>query len=74
MPAFGYKNHIGIDHERGLIRNWVATDASRHDGAQLLNLLDKANTASNVWADTAYRSKANEKHLTDNGLRAQIRS
>jgi IS5 family transposase len=43
VPAFGCKNHIGIDRERGLIRNWVATDASRHDGAQLLNLLDKAN-------------------------------
>jgi transposase, IS5 family len=25
-----------------------------------------------VWADTAYRSKTNEKHLADNGLRSQI--
>ena len=25
-----------------------------------------------MWADTAYRSKANEKHLADNGLRSQI--
>jgi hypothetical protein len=46
-------------------------DASRHDGA-LLPDLDKDNTASDVWADTAYRSKANEKHLADNGLRSQI--
>ena len=38
------------------------TDAARHDGAQLPNLVSKANTASDVWADTAYRSKANEKH------------
>jgi hypothetical protein len=29
---------------------------SRHDGAQLENLIDKRNTASDVWADTAYRS------------------
>jgi IS5 family transposase len=35
-------------------------------------LIDKDNTASDVWADTAYRSKANEKHLTNNGLRSQI--
>jgi transposase, IS5 family len=35
-------------------------------------LIDKDNTASDVWADTAYRSKANEKHLADNGLRSQI--
>ena len=25
-----------------------------------------------MWADTAYRSKANEKYLADNGLRSQI--
>src|SRR5271154_3440492 len=72
IPAFGYKNHIGIDRAHGLIRTWTATDASRHDGAQLENLVDKSNTASDVWADTAYRSAKNEKHLADNGLRSQI--
>ena len=36
------------------------------------NLISKANTASAVWADTAYRSKANEQHLADSGLRSQI--
>src|SRR5918998_230591 len=56
----------------GLIRTWTVTDAARHDGAQLPNLVSKANTASDVWADTAYRSKANEKHLADNGLRSRI--
>jgi transposase, IS5 family len=53
IPAFGYKNHVGIDRAHGLIRTWTATDASRHDGAQLPNLVDKNNTASDVWADTA---------------------
>jgi transposase, IS5 family len=72
VPAFGYKNHIGIDRRHRLIRSWAATDASRHDGALLPALIDKDNTASDVWADTAYRSKANEKHLADNGLRSQI--
>ena len=72
VPAFGYKNHLGIDRRHGLIRTWLATDASRHDGAQLPNLVSKANTASDVWADTAYRTKANECHLADNGLRSQI--
>ena len=32
----------------------------------------KANTASAVWADTAYRSKSNEQHLAESGLRSQI--
>ena len=53
IPAFGYKNHIGIDRVHGLIRTWRATDAARHDGAQLPNLIDKQNTASDVWAKRA---------------------
>jgi IS5 family transposase len=72
IPAFGYKNHIGIDRAHGLIRRWRATDAARHDGAQLPNLIDKQNTASDVWADTAYRSAKNEEHIIRNGLRSQI--
>lgn len=40
MPAFGYKNHIGIDREHRLIRTWKATDAARPDGTQLPDLLD----------------------------------
>jgi IS5 family transposase len=72
VPAFGYKNHIGIDRRHGLIRTWVATDAARYDGAQLPNLVSKANTASDVWADTAYRSKANERLLANNALVSRI--
>jgi IS5 family transposase len=72
VPTFGYKNHVGIDRRHGLIRTWTATDAARHDGAQLPSLLSKANTASDVWADTAYRSKANEAHLAGNGFRSRI--
>ena len=36
------------------------------------HLVSKANTGSDVWADTAYRSKANERHLASKGLRSQI--
>lgn len=72
VPAFGYKNHLGIDRRHGLIRTWTATDAARHDGAQLPNLVSKINTASDVWADTAYRSKANEMHLANHGFVSRI--
>ncbi len=72
VPVFGYKNHLGIDHRHGLIRTWAVTDAARYDGALLPVLLDKTNTASDVWADTAYRSQANEAHLADHGLRSRI--
>ena len=72
MPSFGYKNHIGIDRRHGLIRTWITTDAARHDGAQLPGLLSKANTAGDVWADTAYRSKQNEAHLAERGFVSRI--
>jgi transposase, IS5 family len=57
VPAFGYKNHVGIDRRHGLIRRWTATDAATHEGARLGDLLDPDNTASDVWGDTAYRSE-----------------
>jgi hypothetical protein len=36
VPAYGYKNRVGIDRRHGLIRTWTAAHAARHDGAQLL--------------------------------------
>jgi IS5 family transposase len=72
VPAFGYKNHLGIDRRHRLIRRWRVTDAARHDGALLSELIDPNNTAGDVWADTAYRSKANEAFLAGRLLRSQI--
>jgi IS5 family transposase len=59
VPVFGYKNHIGIDRAHRLIRTYAVTHAAAHDGGRLTDLLDGGNTASGVWADTAYRSAAN---------------
>jgi Transposase DDE domain len=56
---FGYENHLGIDRRHGFIRSFAVTDAARHDGRQVRRLLDPHNTASEVFADTAYRSAAN---------------
>lgn len=72
VPMFGYKNHIGIDRRYGLIRTWTATHAARHDGSELPALLDRSNTASGVWADTAYRSAKNEARLTEAGFTSRI--
>lgn len=72
IPAFGYKNHIGIDRSHRLIRAWTVTDASRHDGATLPRLLDRTNTGSRVWADTAYRSHKNEEHLQKTCFKSEI--
>jgi IS5 family transposase len=72
VPAFGYKNHASIDRRHGFIRGWNVTSASAYDGAQLRHVLDKNNTGSTVWADTAYRSKKNEAWLDKNGYRSDI--
>jgi IS5 family transposase len=63
---------VSIDRALGFVRRFTVTDAAAHDGARLASVLDKTNTASAVWADTAYRSKANEAHLQRNGFTSKI--
>jgi IS5 family transposase len=72
VPAFGYKNHISTDRRHGLIRRWSVTHAAAGDGRQLPELIDPDNTASPVWADTAYRSEANEAMLARRGKVSRI--
>jgi IS5 family transposase len=72
IPAFGYKNHVSIDRAHGLIRKWTATHAAAHDGARLEDVLDRTNTASEVYADTAYRSAKNEEMLSRRGFVSRI--
>jgi hypothetical protein len=72
VPMFGYKNHVGIDREHGLLRRYVVTHATAYDGGQLGAVLDRDNTASDVWADTAYRSAANLALLERRGLKRQF--
>jgi IS5 family transposase len=72
VPVLGYKNHVGIDREFGFLRGYTVTHAAAHDGGQLGAVLDRDNTASDVWADTAYRSAANLTLLDRRGLRPQF--
>jgi len=47
--------------------------AAAHEGARLRNgLLDKSNLSAAGWADSAYRSKANERYLGKNGFTSRI--
>lgn len=61
-----------IDRAFGFIRSWAVTSAARHDGAVLRGIITTDNTASDVWADTAYRSKTNEEWLRARGLVSRI--
>jgi IS5 family transposase len=73
IPLFGYQNHISLDRGFGFIRKWSATDAAAYEGRRLRDgLLDKTNTASGVWADTAYRSAANEGFMEKNGFASHV--
>ena len=73
IPTFGYKNHISIDRRHGVIRKSLVTDAAAHDGARLREgLIDPSNTASDVWADSAYRSAENERYVKGAGKTSRI--
>ena len=69
---FGYKDHIGIDAEHGLIRRYAVTDASVHDSQVLGQLLDEDNDSDEIWADSAYRSQGIEETLALMGFESQI--
>ena len=66
-------NHIATDRRHGLIRKWAVTDAAAYEGRVLRRgLLDRTNTGSAVWADTAYRSRKNEAFLARNGFTSHV--
>jgi IS5 family transposase len=46
--------------------------ASVHDSQKLGDMLDANNTASGVWADSAYRSKEIEAKLAERNLKSHI--
>ena len=69
---YGYKNHINVDRRHKLVRCCKVTDAAVHDSQTIEAILDADNTASDVWADSAYRSAEIEKMLKDKGLTSRI--
>ena len=48
------------------------TDAAVHDSQFVENILDADNTASEVWADSVYRSAEIEAKLGEKGLKSRI--
>ena len=43
-----------------------------HDSQKFEDVLDTSNTASDVWADSAYRSDEIEEKLAERGLKSRI--
>ena len=69
---YGYKNHINVDRRHKLVRRYQVTDAAVHDSQVVDDILDPDNTASDVWADSAYRSAEIEAKLEEKGLKSRI--
>jgi len=69
---FGYKNHVNADARHKLIREYGVSDASVHDSQAFDDLLNKGNTSSEVYADSAYRSAETERKLKARGFRSRI--
>ena len=63
---------MNVDRRHKLIRRYRVTDASVHDSQEVEELLGSDNTASGVWADSAYRSKDIEAKVKAKGLRSRI--
>lgn len=69
---FGYKNHVNVDRRHKLVRRYQVTPASVHDSQVVDDVLDPDNTASDVFADSAYRSAEIEAKLAEQGLKSRI--
>jgi IS5 family transposase len=68
---FGYKNHVTVDNQHKLIRNYQMTSAEVHDSKVFVDLLVD-NSSKSVWADSAYRSEAIEDSLEEGGYRSHV--
>lgn len=61
-----------MDRRHKLVRRYQVTPASVHDSQVVADILDPDNTASGVWADSAYRSAEIEAKLGEKGLSSRI--
>ena len=68
----GYKNHVNVDKQHKLIRQYAVTDAAVHDSQVLENVLLPAEAGRDIWADSAYRSAAIEPQLKAKRLHSKI--
>lgn len=73
---YGYKNHINADEGNKLIQSYSVTHAAVHDSQVFDKLLDQTIDADGnkraVYADSAYRSEAQEQRLADADIESQV--
>lgn len=64
---FGYKVHVAVDANSGIIRNALLTKAKKHEGHVLGDILPKEQEW--VFADKAYESRENTKMLKERNFK-----
>ncbi len=73
---YGYKNHVNADEAHKLVQDYVVTEASVHDSQVFDELLDQTTAEDGhkraVYADSAYRSEAQEEKLAAASLPSRI--
>jgi len=67
---YGYKDHVKADAATKLITGFEVTDASVHDSNMLDKLINDEDKV--VYADSAYRSEAQEERLAEAGIKSKI--
>jgi IS5 family transposase len=61
---YGYKDHVNVDKDTKLVTAWEVTSAEVHDSQVFEEVLQSSETrGADVYADSAYRSSAQEESL-----------
>lgn len=69
----GYKLSIGVDVKGGrFVRKHTTSTASTHDSQHFEAVVDRINTSKDIYADSAYTSRAREEALQAEGFRPKI--
>jgi IS5 family transposase len=73
---YGYKNHVNADAGNKLIQSYAVTHAAVYDSQVFDKLLDPATDVDGnkraVYADSAYRSEAQQQRLADADIESQV--
>jgi IS5 family transposase len=72
LTYYGYKDHVKVDTQSKLIKNYEVTDATVHDSQVLPTLIEGTDADTELHADSAYRSTQIEETLQKRGVRSKI--
>ena len=72
--VYGFKGHVLVDKQHGLIESIIVTSANIYDGHMLTPLTDSIDLpeGTEVLADKGYCSQENEESLSERGLVSKI--